>query len=368
MSTIFLDESGFTGQDLLNPEQPVFTIATLHYPEITCQQLKARFFQSVRSLELKHSSLRKSPRQQHMILAFLDELSRNTESVKMSIVHKRYALTAKLVDLLAEPVAYEDGFNLYANGFARVFANLLYYILPAIGGEAFFEDLLKRFQNMLRTLDQGSYDSFFQPLFIENYPDSVDQLLGVFRAFHLKLGYDWLVHTKDSYDHFKLASTSPLDVGLTSTLGLMMKWRAQLSDRITLIHDNSSRMASDEHIWKALISPNAPAAVFGDDQRKWVFPNIIEETLLQSSKNWNGLQLADVLAGATNHWAKWSIEGQKPEDAYAKKLDAVVPSFFKDSDIIWPEQEFAPSERFDASLSLDYISKLLIDMDLDQTQ
>jgi hypothetical protein len=40
-------------------------------------------------------------------------------------------------------------------------------------------------------------------------------------------------------------------------------------------------MAGDEHIWKALISPNAPATVFGDDQRTWVFPNVIEETLLE---------------------------------------------------------------------------------------
>jgi hypothetical protein len=90
---------------------------------------------------------------------------------------------------------------------------------------------------------------------------------------------------------------------------------------------------------------------------------------LTEFKNWNGLQLADVLAGATTHWAKWSIEGQKPEDEdeYAKKLDAVIPSFFKDSGIIWPEQEFDPSEKRDASLSLDYLSKLLMDMDLDQT-
>jgi hypothetical protein len=31
------------------------------------------------------------------------------------------------------------------------------------------------------------------------------------------------------------------------------------------------------------------------------------------------------------------------------------------------EQEFDPSEKRDASLSLDYLSKLLMDMDLDQT-
>ena len=83
MSTIFLDESGFTGQDLLNSEQPVFTVATLNYSEVTCRQLKASFFQNVRAVELMHSALRKSPGQQRMVLAFLKELSRDVASIPM---------------------------------------------------------------------------------------------------------------------------------------------------------------------------------------------------------------------------------------------------------------------------------------------
>jgi len=367
MPTIFLDESGFTGQDLLNSEQPVFTVATLNYPETICQQLKANFFNNVRSVELKHSALRKSPRQQRMVLAFLDELSRNVQSVKISMVHKRYALTAKLVDLVGEPAAHEDGVNFYEDDAASAFANLLYYVLPAIGGEDFYEGLLQRFQNMLRVLDRKSYDRFFQPLFEEKYPDEIDQLLWAFRACHLNIGYDLLRRIKISYDLIGLASTGPLDVGLTSTLGLMMKWRAQLSGHITLIHDDSSRMANDERIWKALVNPNAPAAVFGDDQRRWVFPNVIEETLLECSRDWNGLQLADVLAGATTHWAKWIIEGKKLEDEYARNLDAVVPLLLDDADTIWPTLDFTPREGFDGSSSLDYFSQLLMDMDSGQT-
>jgi len=367
MSTIFLDESGFTGQDLLNSEQPVFTIATLNYSETTCQQLKSNFFNTVRSAELKHSALRRSPRQQRMVLAFLDELSRNVESIKISVVHKRYALTAKLVDLVVEPAAHEDGINFYKDDAAHTFANLLYYVLPTIGGKDFYEGLLQRFQNMLRALDRESYVRFFQPLFEEEYPDEIDLLLGAIRACHLNIGYDLLSRIKISYDLASLASTGPLDVGLTSTLGLMMKWRAQLSDHITLIHDNSSRMANDVHIWQALVNPNVPAAVFGDDQRRWVFPNVIEETLLKSSRDWDGLQLADILAGATTHWAKWIIEGQKLEDEYARNLDAVIPLLLDDADTIWPTLDFTPREGFDGSTSLDYFSQLLKNMDLGQT-
>ncbi len=46
MPIIFLDKSGFTGQDLLNSEQPVFTVATLNHSETKgdrCNGLKSAF-------------------------------------------------------------------------------------------------------------------------------------------------------------------------------------------------------------------------------------------------------------------------------------------------------------------------------------
>jgi hypothetical protein len=126
--------------------------------------------------------------------------------------------------------------------------------------------------------------------------------------------------------------------------------------------------SSEEHIWKALVSPNAPVATFGDGQRRWEFPNVIEETLLERSGDWVGLQLADVVAGATSHWAKWIIEGQHREDEYARDLDAVVPALLVGADRIWPTLEYAPRKGFDASASLDYFTQLLTHMDGEQAK
>lgn len=42
MTTLFLDESGYTGEDLIAPEQPVFVICTHSIDEPTCAALKAR--------------------------------------------------------------------------------------------------------------------------------------------------------------------------------------------------------------------------------------------------------------------------------------------------------------------------------------
>ena len=68
MVRIFLDECGFTGEDFFNPDQPVFTLASLNIPEETCQKLKARHFSFVQANELKHSTLARRPKQQDMII------------------------------------------------------------------------------------------------------------------------------------------------------------------------------------------------------------------------------------------------------------------------------------------------------------
>lgn len=57
MPTIFLDEAGYTGRNLLDPEQPILTLASLCYSEDACKDLKQRFFNRVKAKELKYSSL-----------------------------------------------------------------------------------------------------------------------------------------------------------------------------------------------------------------------------------------------------------------------------------------------------------------------
>lgn len=59
MTTIFLNESGYTGPDFLHPSQPIFTLATLNLDEPTSIDLKRDFFGTIKAKELKHSAMSK---------------------------------------------------------------------------------------------------------------------------------------------------------------------------------------------------------------------------------------------------------------------------------------------------------------------
>jgi hypothetical protein len=57
MFTIYMDESGFTGEDLLQPEQPVFVHVATSLSDQECAALVNDHFSGVQSRELKHKNL-----------------------------------------------------------------------------------------------------------------------------------------------------------------------------------------------------------------------------------------------------------------------------------------------------------------------
>ena len=115
-NNIFIDECGYTGEDLFNEDQPVFVLSSTNLSEDVCQDLKGKHFSKVNAQELKHSRLAKNFNQQKMVINLLHDLAAHSESVKFAIAHKRYILVTKIVDILIEPMAYEDGLDFYKNG------------------------------------------------------------------------------------------------------------------------------------------------------------------------------------------------------------------------------------------------------------
>jgi Protein of unknown function (DUF3800) len=207
MSTIFIDECGYTGEDLLNSDQSIFTLASLYLSESDCKGLRERFFKNVKSHELKHKMLVKYPRQRRMIINFLKELSNTPEVVKIHITHKRYALVSKLVECVVTPSARKDGIDLRIKGRDIGLTYFIYHDLPELTGKEFVEDLLRRFQQMMIEKNHQSYHLFFDPLFDDRYPQVsdkehqriIDYLLWHIKLGHTTLGYD-LIDQLEAFD------------------------------------------------------------------------------------------------------------------------------------------------------------------------
>jgi len=67
---IFLDESGYTGEDLKNKDQPIFVLASTNLKEQECRAIFKEVFSGIQAEELKHSTLTKKPSGQERIVNF----------------------------------------------------------------------------------------------------------------------------------------------------------------------------------------------------------------------------------------------------------------------------------------------------------
>src|SRR4051794_31921644 len=163
MFTIYMDESGFTGEDLLRPEQPVFVHVSTCLSDSECSDLAKAHFSDVQSRELKYKNLSRRPSGRARIIDFLNAV-RSNNSFTIWLCHKEFTLLTYLVDLWVEPSMHAHGIDLYENGGNVALSNMVFYCLRTFQSDLFLRNHLRRFQEMMRHRTARNYERFFAML------------------------------------------------------------------------------------------------------------------------------------------------------------------------------------------------------------
>jgi hypothetical protein len=355
MKTIFIDECGYTGEDLANPEQPVFTVATHSFSEEKCLSLKKKFFAEWGDDEIKHTLIQSNPQLLESAIHLLEELALEDQEVKIGLTHKQYVLVSKMVDLLVEPAMHNDGINLYKDGGHIALSNLLFQTYR-LGGDKFFNALTKKFQNMMRRRNAQEYRRFFEFVYEKHPIPLVDDALVWLRAAHHKLGSSGI---------FRDLPPNSIDITLTLSLSVMAQWRANTTDEIQVIHDRSTTMSKQKRFWAALTDPTEQPTTVGSGLQKFTYPIAVKGTKFEPAANWAGLQIADLLAGATTHLAKKTLE--KDSGTSNKNYEKALSTIFANSfggHTIWPSTKISPDELGAAGTDgediINHVAKLML--------
>ena len=101
-TTIYLDESGFTGEDLYNPDQRFFTIASTIVGEGEAREILARCFPRYQGDEYKFTNIWKRERSREGLRALAAEIPKFEDRAFVWIIDKRFCLLTKMVDYLVE--------------------------------------------------------------------------------------------------------------------------------------------------------------------------------------------------------------------------------------------------------------------------
>jgi hypothetical protein len=350
MPSFYVDESGFTGEDLLSADQPVFAHATVDLDSAEAQKIVSSIFVGINAKELKYARLRRNPRHQDRIIELVTVMANDPTRAATWAAHKEFALVTLIVDWWIEPLAHRSGLNLYKDGANLGMANMQFYCLAGFWSQGFRRRLLEYFQRMMRVRTPKAFtqcEAFVRKESAKVGPDSQEVLRYLWPSFAL-LG---LNHVRGLPDRV-------LDIALPGLIFLGHIWRGRHEGPWEVVHDQSSNMAKQKWLWDALTSPDLDSARFENPGGLQQFPMNVVGTRFANSEDENQLQICDILAGATAAFLRNRIQ-QDDDQAYFERLaNAGIENLIAGG--LWPSKEVTPEalgmKGWDGNKAIEWIS------------
>ena len=298
IQNIYLDESGHTGGNLLDAAQPVFVYAAIAMDDSQASSLhseaKVRF--RIGSAELKGSNLVK---RQHGRAAVSWILEKTIQSAKVMVVHKEYGLACKFFEYILEPALANRNSLFYAIDFHKFVAMVLYSNAKA--GHSYARHVLEDFQHMMRTTDVNILDSIWSAIdFKVGDGDPMIDILTIALCNQERIKKEI-----STLKGMGTASGWPLELSSTSVNWLLASWGEHF-DALRVYCDQSKPIAADLEMFANFIGRRDKAYIWLDNQiSPSLVYNLSEPIHLVDSKQYSGVQIADVwasaLAYARNH-------------------------------------------------------------------
>jgi uncharacterized protein DUF3800 len=330
---VYADETYNTGENLLDPDQPVFVVAGLHLDDELADDIvnDVKKTRQKHAGEPKYSILSKRPAGRAILMSALRRLPEG--SARVVVAHKRYMIIAKIVDLGVEPLMFDLGYNMYADGSAKSLANLLHAICPVVGDSERYNDVLDSFVKLARgTADAGIYstavDNYLATIQIERF----DPIEFALKTPRFKL--EQMVSERHRGLH-----TDTLDPAIPAVVSLCESFVESLGS-IRLVHDHSAVIGRNTEL---LLKVNELTHLVDPDRKIIpVYENWVREIDLDDSKSVTQLQIVDWVAGATRDVVMSRIHPASSR-VVTDELGELVDTWLAGD--IWPDFE-SLKERF----------------------
>lgn len=325
MTTIYCDESGNSGERLIDSDQPFFVLASNDYGAAEAQAL-LEHVRSSQAAEPKFKTLRKSPDGIRRMTNLLADPRLNRFRVVIDVYHKRFMVVTKLVDLVAETLAHDMGVDLYQRGANIAMANMLYSCMPVFCGEEPTGRFLQSFVDLMRYRTDTHAQAYFEAgrVMVESSSNE-DFKRDLFPFTERRLFESW----------FDVVGEMTLEPAIPALFQHINEWGKRKNSRFRVVHDNSKPVLASQDDFRSMMAMTGEQSQqIGYDRRKFHFP--LRATTLEQgdSSLLPQIQIADLCAGALNHFLKCQVAGHLDDLATAVRdlgciewvINGVAPS------------------------------------------
>ncbi len=290
LRTLYFDESGFTGYNLLDERQPVFAIASTDLSSSISREILCEAFPRYQGEEFKFTKLWRSKRNRERFPEFGRRMAAYSDRIYVWRVDKRFAVLTKIIDYLIEPGVTEAGFDFYADGFSLNYANYIHCGLNNIVSEALHSELLRAYQRFSRNPSHTNLRKLQRDL--ERLAVEAGEPMRPFLE-HMALGARYFTN------YFNIETFSGSDeLQLTSMVTMVGYWRNLCAEDFEIVHDASSNFFHRMDDWKKVTNSNVPKQLHPSASGTlYQFPLRVTSTKSVDSKMSASIQLCDLLAG-----------------------------------------------------------------------
>lgn len=291
MTDIYFDESGYTGTDLSNPEQPFFVIASSTLDDAEAKAILEDSFPGYQGAEHKFTNIWKRDRHRRNLERFAKNLRNFSDSVFVWGVDKKFCLLIKMIDYVIEPVIYASGHDFYSNGYARSFVYTVHRDLKIGAPDKVYAQLVLLWDQLARNPNEQTAQEL--RIFVKNQTKIFSGVLHSFFEF-LSQCLDVFIREQAYKENFSNTN----EIQLTSMLSSVVYWRQNTQEDINIYHDQSSNFFRSRSMWSTLMSDDAPDGPHQLGNGSHVeFPLRVRSTTSLTSHGSHAIQFCDVVAG-----------------------------------------------------------------------
>jgi hypothetical protein len=344
MECFHIDESGYTGFDLLNPEQRFQGATAVDISDDEATRLIQEYFPKLQASELKYHALARRPGYRKPLMDLQRALLSQHKCVTY-VCDKRFLLSLMLLEYAAEPYYYARSMDFYKDGLNYSLASLLYKAGPTLLGKSEFEDLLVAFQRAVK----------------EKTPQALGAMVRVVRKLKWRelpeaLG-PLVLGTPECLSAIANPDVST-DAAMVVLQSLISRMEVMAAGPYRVEHDQSKNLRTYHELLQRYIDHRDEVEFTVTQIASMRFPLKLSSVTQIDSKTSAAVQIADVMIGAAIE-AVNGLSGQR-----TPLLDPLaVLSLYADDQLIYlaPSIDFEEQKQFrkgtQAGQLIDYLAE-----------
>lgn len=330
MKSIYFDESGNTGADLLNPEQKIYVLASTDLDNNKAKELLDKYFSTTNEIHFKILKRSNSGKKQ-----ILDFFRKNYKFIqhffKVSIYDKSYVTCCHMINYCIEPILYEQNIDAYDEGMIVGYTNMFYFCSKTFCEEEKINNVYRCFISFIRDKNIETLRAFRKSI----REAKLACINEDFKNRELSL----LESSLSDTEKFQDLSWKSIDPSISCFIDLTQHWMNQYpKEELLICHDKSNILQQHEYYIDTLCNIKSTPKRVGYGDYKYTFPMKIKDLTFVDSKTNPSVQLCDLVSSALAFtWRSYT----EPKDDFEKELKKILNNF-QCTTIVSPSKNVLP--------------------------